>query len=130
MGMWMPAGTEPDWQEAAARAEGLLAEHLSSEQRLTLEHRGYFDVETNGRTYRIRRGLGQCSLVGHPLTTEYFNFCAYPPFVPVADAMLTTKLWLEANERKYLEIAVWNGPGGMLEFMCPKKAAYLDKYFS
>lgn len=107
---------------AQRRARRLLVQHLTPEQRRTYEAHAYFDVDINGKTYRIRQGThGNVRLLERakacppifatipaeqPLV-EKVSFCAQPNGVPAEDAMLAQKLMLETDERKFLEIANW-----------------------
>lgn len=94
--------------EAAAardRAEQLLVEHLTPQQREQLRANGYFEVEVAGKTYRIRRGrAGNVRQVIEG--REKLQLCIHPTeMVPDADTMLAQKLLLEADEESFLRIA-------------------------
>ncbi len=93
-------------------------QHLTAEQRKTYEERRYFDVDINGKTYRILHGThGNVRLLEPSIVTtpdgqtptlvERVSYCAQPDGVPTEDAMLAQKLMLETDERKFLEIANW-----------------------
>lgn len=107
---------------AQRRARALLVQHLTPEQRRTYEQHAYFDVDVNGKTYRVRQGThGNVRLLerakvspaifatvpAEPPLIEKVSFCAQPSGVPAEDAMLAQKLMLESDERKFLEIANW-----------------------
>lgn len=89
---------------ADERADKLLVECLSAAQRDSLTRLGYFDVEVRGKTYRIKRGThGNVEEIvdGKPKR----RFCIQPDGVPRGDAMLSQKLFLEADEAAFLRIA-------------------------
>jgi hypothetical protein len=90
---------------AKARAEKLLTEHLTPAQREQLLAHGYFDVLVSGKTYRINRGFaGNVHLLDGRKAVS--RFCIHPSErVPDADAMLSQKLLLEANEAEFIRIA-------------------------
>lgn len=102
---------EAEQAQARERAEKLLQEALSAEQRAQLADKGYFELvtlSTGGarRRYRIKRGqagnIQQLDESGRVLK----RLCAHPrEVVPDADAMLAQKLWLEAREEEFLRIA-------------------------
>ena len=96
---------------AEKRAEKLLQETLSPQQREELAAKGFFTLRTiaksgEERIYRIRRGrsrnVEQVDASGRRLKT----LCAHPQaMVPDADTMLAQKLMLEAEEEEFLRIA-------------------------
>lgn len=90
---------------AEAKANKLLVEHLSDEQRKTLAEKNYFDVQIGEKTYRIHRGThGNVRLLDTD-GKEKTLFCVQPSGVPVPDCMLAQKLHLEADEPGFLRAA-------------------------
>ena len=91
---------------AAARAQVILEEHLSAEQRKQLADNNWFEVITAKRRYRIRRGwAGNVDGLGvDGRATD--RYCIHPSEeVPHEDNMLAQKLLLEADEDMFLRIA-------------------------
>lgn len=90
--------------EAQRRARRLLYSALTRDQQRCLEERQYFDLNVNGRHYRIKQGThGNVRLVEGEHETRLY--CAQPDDVPAEDAMLAQKLMLEADEQAFLRIA-------------------------
>ncbi len=99
--------------KAEKRAEKLLQELLSAEQRAELAAKGFFTLRTiaksgEERIYRIRRGrsrnVEQVDAQGNRIKT----LCAHPiEMVPDADTMLAQKLMLETPDmqEEFLRIA-------------------------
>lgn len=100
--------------EASRKAQVILAENLTREQREDLEKKGCFYLETvgrdgNRRKYRIDRGThGNVKLMA-PDGRILGRYCAQPNGVPTEDAMLAQKLWLETNEEAFLKVANFTG---------------------
>jgi hypothetical protein len=93
---------------ANEKAKKLLVEHLSAEQQKTYEEKRYFDVDIEGRTYRIHHGShGNVRLLGtgDKAGKEITKYCIQPEGVPIGDVLLAQKLLLEANEKEFLRIA-------------------------
>lgn len=99
---------------ARIKAERILTDHLSNEQRQDLSRFGFFKLYVNSKdgpkVYRIRRGQVQnidlmrekADGTLEPIQT----LCAHPEMmVPDADAMLIQKLMLESAEDQFLQIA-------------------------
>ncbi len=103
------AAAEAERQAVAnEKATKLLVEHLSVEQQKTYEEKRYFDVDIEGRTYRIHHGsYGNVRLMGTGDKTgkEITKFCIQPEGVPIGDVLLAQKLLLEADEKEFLRIA-------------------------
>jgi len=88
-------------RQARLRAEALLWAWLSPAQRKQYRARRWFEVTTtSGRRYRILRG-GVLRL--NPRGSAYCIEATSR--VPVADEMLTNKLLLETDERRFLATA-------------------------
>jgi len=90
--------------KAKVRAKKLLQDHITKEQRESLEKHGFFEVVVAGKTYRIRQGThGNVRLIENG--KEVKSFCIQPNYVPDEDAMLAQKLLLETDEASFLKIA-------------------------
>lgn len=91
---------------AAARAQVLLEENLSEEQRKQLADNNWFEVVTPKAKYRIRRGwAGNVDRIGDD-GRAHDRYCIHPSEeVPHEDNMLAQKLLLEADEDTFLRIA-------------------------
>jgi hypothetical protein len=88
-------------RQAQQRAEALLLGWLSPDQRRQYQVHGWFEVTTaRGYRYRVLRG-GVVRL--DPRGSAYCIEATCP--VPVADEMLTNKLLLETDERRFLATA-------------------------
>jgi len=94
---------DPKRQAATERAEALLASHLTDAQRTELAAHGHFTVQGSaGGEYRIS-GLG-VRRVDQGKAVE--RLCCHPDHAyPVGDRMLAQKLWLEADEPAFCQIA-------------------------
>jgi hypothetical protein len=103
------AAIEAERQRMAnEKAKKLLVEHLSPQQQKTYDEKRYFDVDIEGRTYRIHHGShGNVRLLGTGEKTgkEVTKYCIQPDGVPVGDVLLAQKLLLEADEKEFLRIA-------------------------
>lgn len=95
---------------AARRAEDLLRQNLTDEQREDLEKKNCFYLESLGkdgkrRRYRIDRGThGNVKLLDDK-GSIVGTYCVQPDNVPAADAMLAQKLWLETDEEAFRKVA-------------------------
>lgn len=95
---------------AEARAEKLLVDSLTAEQREDLSKKGCFYLtalskDGKARKYRIDRGThGNVKLLDEKGSIEG-SYCAQPQGVPVADSMLAQKLMLETNEAEFRRVA-------------------------
>jgi hypothetical protein len=94
-------------EEARRRAQALLDENLSAEQRDSLAKARYFTVHSRDgkRQYRIQQGRA-----GNVFLVEGKNyvrkFCIHPKLdCPDEDTMLSQKLLLEGDEQEFLRIA-------------------------
>lgn len=105
------AAEERQLREAAeARANLLLGQHLTAEQRECLRLRDYFHVRSQHlNLYRIHRGrsMNVRQLDRHGKVQDVL--CAFPRDVPDGDAMLVQKLMLETAEDQFLSIAISHG---------------------
>lgn len=91
-------------EAAVARARTLLFSALNRDQQRSLEERQFFEMNVNGKTYRIHQGThGNVRLIQGGVETRLF--CAQPPNVPTEDAMLAQKLMLETDEQAFLRVA-------------------------
>jgi hypothetical protein len=99
-------------EQAKARAQILLRENLTDEQKAELAEKRYFslgviDSKTGERrTYRIHQGrsgnVEQVDDNGQRLK----RFCIHPNIAcPDEDTMLAQKLWLETREAEFLRVA-------------------------
>ena len=90
------------------KADALLKEWLSPEQRATLESYGHFEVRGShtGKCYRIRRGrnmnIEELGKNGAQVAVWCFGPAGH---LPLGDVMLTQKLALETNEQAALGVA-------------------------
>jgi hypothetical protein len=95
-------------KKAVERAELLLAQHLTDEQRRDRETKGFFLVETkSGRRYRVEKNsqAGNVKLV-NPEGKDIAKFCIHPSeAVPNADAHLAQKLMLLLDEETFIRTA-------------------------
>ncbi len=93
--------------EAKEKAEVLLLQHLSPQQKEDLRTKGCFFVEVGGETYQINRGYaGNVKLLDTKSSKVRKSFCIHPRVrVPDADAMLAQKLLLQANPEQFHKIA-------------------------
>ena len=95
----------PD-QAAEAKARVLLERALTPQQRRDLYARRYFYVKGRRFTYRIREGhsgnVDALDSSGRVIS----RYCAHPlGRVPVYDMMLAQKLWIETDEKMFLDKA-------------------------
>ena len=95
----------PD-QAAEAKARVLLERALTPQQRRDLYVRRYFYVKGRRFTYRIREGhsgnVDALDSSGRVIS----RYCAHPlGRVPVYDMMLAQKLWIETDEKMFLDKA-------------------------
>jgi hypothetical protein len=99
-------------ERAKARAQILLREHLTDEQKAELAEKKYFSLGVidsksgERRTYRIHQGragnVEQVDDNGRRLK----RFCIHPNIsCPDEDTMLAQKLWLETQEAEFLRVA-------------------------
>jgi hypothetical protein len=95
--------------EASVRAERLLVEHLSDEQRAEYELLKRFHVIVGDRKYRVERGWsGNVKLIEAAPDGEFVveSHCIHPrEQVPYEDNMLAQKLLLEADEEAFRRIS-------------------------
>lgn len=101
------AESERKRKEAEARADKLLVENLTLQQRLDFEKTKSFMVKaTSGKRYRIRCGrMGNVDMINAKGFIEH-RLCAHPGVdVPNGDTMLAQKLMLEVDEPAFLRIA-------------------------
>lgn len=93
--------------EAEARAEKLLVENLSLQQRLQYEKEKMFVVNgKSGYRYRIRKGrVANVDMIDRSGKIEH-RLCAHPSdAVPDYDTMLAQKLLLEDDEQRFIAVA-------------------------
>lgn len=96
--------------EAVEKADALLQENLSEEQRRELEEHRYFTVESPGskRRYRVKAGHGKHGNIIEvdERGREVSSICAAPRGnVPEGDYLLAQKLFLEHDEEEFRRIA-------------------------
>ena len=97
--------------DAAKRAEELLLEHLTEEQRKTVRDKGWFIVEggKSGIKYRIRTKngtMGNVDVMKKDKVTH--RLCAHIDHAagtPHADHLLAQKLMLEIEEDRFIKLA-------------------------
>lgn len=93
-------------QEAAARAEKLLFETLTPQQKEDIAKKGSFYLFTkSGRKYRIDRHTHGNVYLYDEKDRIVRKLCAQPSGVPTDDAILAQKLALEADEDSFLRVA-------------------------
>ncbi len=106
-----PPRDDPAWHTARAaakaRAEALLAAHLTPAQYAQLQREGAFDLPSPhipGRVYRVPRRRGMVEVYeGGRLR---WGLCVAPvAWVPDADVVLTHKLMIAGDEPGYLRAA-------------------------
>jgi hypothetical protein len=100
---------------ARERAEELLNEMLSDEQRQTRDQHNWFAVRgsESGRIYRIGSGVvNNVSRLTEDGTARDQVLCAHPPDIPDADAHLAQMLLLVTNEPEFIRIANKHGVAG------------------
>lgn len=106
---------QKEWAEAEAKAQKLLHDHLTPQQRKHLDERGYFLVKGRFMTYRV--GASGRVQLDKPPKGFSGDFCVGPVEpLPMGDRALTVKLWIEASEAAFLGIAnpTWI-PGGHID---------------
>lgn len=94
-------------QRAKAKAEMLLHENLTDEQRHELREYRYFTVHSKDRkrVYRVHRGtIGNVEHVDDE-GQMIAKYCVHPCSVPEPDVMLAQKLHLEHDDQEVLKIA-------------------------
>lgn len=95
--------------EARIRAEALLLDHLTPDQRDEYRRDGRFHLLVGERRYRITRGRsGNVRLIEERAgaEVEVESYCIHPEaLVPDEDTMLAQKLLLEADEAAFRRIA-------------------------
>jgi hypothetical protein len=102
----LTAKEKKDRRVADERAKRLLRSTLSPQQLKEFDRKGYFHVVVKERRFRITgqwsHGIKEVDAKGRILRT----LCAHPvERVPIADMMLTQKLWLEASPKEFIKIA-------------------------
>lgn len=91
---------------AKKRAEALLLENISADQRRDLGERGHFFVTAkSGKRYRIDRHIHGNVYEVNEVGTRVRRYCAQPGGVPADDAILAQKLALETDEAAFLRVA-------------------------
>jgi hypothetical protein len=102
--------------EAEARAEALLRDLLTEDERRRLERDGYLGVPSPsrpGRTYRVPRRRGQVRVYEGP--TLVMTLCVGPVgWLPDGDLVLLHKLMIEGDEAEYLRAPTASRPRGAL----------------
>jgi hypothetical protein len=103
-------------EEAQEKAEWLLDQHLTDEQRKTWAKSRYIQIPgKDANTYRIDRDgrVSVWALSKAGKWTQRGEFCMYSTdqTMPIADKILATKMYLEANEEGYLKEANYSGTG-------------------
>jgi len=93
--------------ESAERAEALLTECLSPNQRKQYDKHRFFHVKAaSGSIYRIMHGItGNVSVVRPGKGQHRGSYCVHPYDVPVGDVMLAQKFWLEHDEEEFKRVA-------------------------
>jgi hypothetical protein len=100
---------------ARERAEELLTEMLSDEQRQTYEEHNWFAVRgsASGRIYRIGSGtVNNVSRLSEDGTVRDQVLCAHPLDIPDADCHLAQMLLLVTDENEFVRIANKHGVAG------------------
>lgn len=87
-----------EYERVANRAEALLRSCLTSEQLAEYERDQSFTVQGKCDRYRIRGGTLNANIDVIREGKLAHRLCVHPDGVPVEDAMLAQKLWLEADE--------------------------------
>jgi hypothetical protein len=88
------------------RAEALLREHLSEEQRCDLAAKKEFEVVSQlGKRYVIQRGYQGNVFLLDEYRRRVNKYCIHPDNVVEADAMLAQMCWLKWNEEQFLQVA-------------------------
>jgi hypothetical protein len=93
--------------EAREKAKKTLSSVLSKKQREQYVKEGVFELDVNGRLYRVKPGCRVERL--HPETKKVQSyFCIHPHNaheIPPEDTALSQKLLLEAAEAEFLKLA-------------------------
>lgn len=103
--------------QADARAEKILREHLTDEQRRDLDEKSFFyleSIEAGGarRKYRIDKGThGNVKVLDDEGKKVVGSYCVQPVGVPVADAMLAQVLHLRHDPEGFKKAANFRGWG-------------------
>jgi hypothetical protein len=102
-------------REAELRGAQLLADHMSREQRIEYETRGYFHVtgSDTGKCYRIQRGYQMNVEELDERGRRVCSLCFMPEgCLPLGDLLLAQKMALELFEADALRVAnqspTWN----------------------
>ena len=101
---------EADRKKARERADLLLRESLTPQQREDLAAKNCFYLESidkdgKRRKYRIDRGThGNIKLLDDA-NRIIGSYCVQPNGVPIEDAMLAQKLWIETDEAAFIKAA-------------------------
>lgn len=112
---------------ARERAEELLTEMLSDEQRNTREQFGWFAVRgsASGRTYRIAGGtVNNVSRLSEDGTVRDRVLCAHPPDIPDADCHLAQMLLLVTDEEAFVRVSNHHGVAGYDAVLPENREAY------
>lgn len=91
--------------KANARADKLLMSHLTEEQKKSLAEKKYFEVNVDGKMFRIYRGVAGNIKELDSENREIASYCVHPDGVPVGDVMLTQLLWLRADKEALFRVA-------------------------
>jgi hypothetical protein len=91
--------------DASKRAEKLLRNHLTAEQREDLDKKGYFQIIVDKRHFRIKRGTSHNVVEVNKNGRKIRTFCAHPDGVPESDVMLSQKLALEIQPSAFFSVA-------------------------
>lgn len=99
------AARQAKLEAAASRADLLLHSLLDDHQRVQITRDKFFELQVNGKTYRINRGRqGNVMLVegGKPVA----KYCAHPDiWTPDGDAMIAQMMMLKTDEASFLKTA-------------------------
>lgn len=100
------AKREQEREAAKGKARKLLMELLQEEQQKQFEKDGSFELEVNGRLYRIRPG-SKVERMDKARKQVESLFCIHPKDyeLPAEDWAIGQKLLLEASESEFLRIA-------------------------
>jgi hypothetical protein len=104
-------GTCPHNRAANERAERLLVESLTPEQRVSYRAHRLFYVRTASAVYRVERRAGDNVKLLNGRGRIAGSYCARPARVPVECAMLAQKLWLETDEEAFKKVANFRATG-------------------
>jgi hypothetical protein len=96
-----------EYEARRKRARATLLTVLTAAQRKQFKKHEHFDLQVNGRLYRVRPGRRVERL--DPKTKKVESrFCIHPASehnLPDEDVALSQKLFLESNERDFLRLA-------------------------